>query len=178
MLSGASVKVIQLLQHFEQLSSVFAQAVSVWSTEYGVRGIIGEIIRSVCYFFYINVSNNYFFYANVILWLQITGFNSPVPFLQGDWSEVQWRACQRLRRGQSVCFLHCWARHPCSWINDAQHQCSHHTPGGRGTAYFRMFILLTQHYKCTTMNWKLVSWVLYCTHQLVVIGLCYKVNTY
>lgn len=58
MLSGASVKVIQLLQHFEQLSSVFAQAVSVWSTEYGVRGIIGEIIRSVlkqkCF------SNNYF----------------------------------------------------------------------------------------------------------------------
>lgn len=48
MFSGASVKVIQLLQHFEQLSSVFAQAVSVWSTEYGVRAIIGEIIRFVC----------------------------------------------------------------------------------------------------------------------------------
>ncbi|KAK5861770.1 hypothetical protein PBY51_017223 [Eleginops maclovinus] len=46
-LLGASVKVIQLLQHFEQLSSVFAQAVSVWSTEYGVRGIIGEIIREI-----------------------------------------------------------------------------------------------------------------------------------
>uniref|UniRef100_A0A674PH39 Condensin complex subunit 1 n=1 Tax=Takifugu rubripes TaxID=31033 RepID=A0A674PH39_TAKRU len=39
--------VIQLLQHFEQLSSVFAQAVSVWSTEYGVRAIIGEIIREI-----------------------------------------------------------------------------------------------------------------------------------
>lgn len=48
MFTGASVKVIQLLQHFEQLSSVFAQAVSVWSTEYGVRAIIGEIIRFVC----------------------------------------------------------------------------------------------------------------------------------
>lgn len=47
MFPGASVKVIQLLQHFEQLSSVFAQAVSVWSTEYGVRAIIGEIIRLV-----------------------------------------------------------------------------------------------------------------------------------
>ncbi|XP_056901814.1 condensin complex subunit 1 isoform X1 [Takifugu flavidus] len=46
-LLGASVKVIQLLQHFEQLSSVFAQAVSVWSTEYGVRAIIGEIIREI-----------------------------------------------------------------------------------------------------------------------------------
>uniref|UniRef100_A0A3Q2VME3 Condensin complex subunit 1 n=1 Tax=Haplochromis burtoni TaxID=8153 RepID=A0A3Q2VME3_HAPBU len=41
----AGVKVIQMLQHFEQLSSVFAQAVSVWSTEYGVRAIIGEVIE-------------------------------------------------------------------------------------------------------------------------------------
>lgn len=48
MFTGASVKVIQLLQHFEQLSSVFAQAVSVWSTDYGVRAIVGEIIRFVC----------------------------------------------------------------------------------------------------------------------------------
>lgn len=48
MFTGACVKVIQLLQHFEQLSSVFAQAVSVWSTEYGDRAIIGEIIRFVC----------------------------------------------------------------------------------------------------------------------------------
>ncbi|XP_031708530.1 condensin complex subunit 1 [Anarrhichthys ocellatus] len=46
-LLGASVKVIQLLQHFDQLSSVFAQAVSVWSTEYGVRAIIGEVIREI-----------------------------------------------------------------------------------------------------------------------------------
>lgn len=40
-----------MLQHFEQLSSVFAQAVSVWSTEYGVRAIIGEVIRSVHFSF-------------------------------------------------------------------------------------------------------------------------------
>uniref|UniRef100_A0A665TQU7 Condensin complex subunit 1 n=1 Tax=Echeneis naucrates TaxID=173247 RepID=A0A665TQU7_ECHNA len=46
-LLGASVKVIQLLQHFEQSSSVFAQAVSVWSTEYGIRAIIGEIMREI-----------------------------------------------------------------------------------------------------------------------------------
>uniref|UniRef100_A0A3B3C1M4 Condensin complex subunit 1 n=1 Tax=Oryzias melastigma TaxID=30732 RepID=A0A3B3C1M4_ORYME len=46
-LLGASVKVIQLLQHFEQLPSVFAQAVSVWSVEYGVRAIIGEVIREI-----------------------------------------------------------------------------------------------------------------------------------
>lgn len=44
--TDASVKVIQLLQHFEQLSSVFAQAVSVWSTEYGIRAVIGDVIRS------------------------------------------------------------------------------------------------------------------------------------
>ncbi|XP_054869816.1 condensin complex subunit 1 isoform X2 [Amphiprion ocellaris] len=46
-LLGASVKVIQLLQHFEQLSSVFAQAVFVWSTEYEVRAVIGEVIREI-----------------------------------------------------------------------------------------------------------------------------------
>uniref|UniRef100_A0A8C7GTP9 Condensin complex subunit 1 n=1 Tax=Oncorhynchus kisutch TaxID=8019 RepID=A0A8C7GTP9_ONCKI len=46
-LLGASVKVIQLLQHFEQLSSVCAQAVSVWSTEYGVKAIVGEVMRSI-----------------------------------------------------------------------------------------------------------------------------------
>ncbi|KAM9851674.1 condensin complex subunit 1 [Aulostomus maculatus] len=46
-LLGASVKVIQLLQHFEQLPSVFAQAVAVWSTEYGSRTIIGEVIREI-----------------------------------------------------------------------------------------------------------------------------------
>uniref|UniRef100_A0A8C7GNV9 Condensin complex subunit 1 n=1 Tax=Oncorhynchus kisutch TaxID=8019 RepID=A0A8C7GNV9_ONCKI len=46
-LLGASVKVIQLLQHFEQLSSVCAQAVSVWSTEYGVKAIVGEVMREI-----------------------------------------------------------------------------------------------------------------------------------
>ncbi|XP_074509405.1 condensin complex subunit 1 [Sebastes fasciatus] len=46
-LLGASVKVIQLLQHFEQLSTVFAQAVFVWVTEYGARAIIGEVIREI-----------------------------------------------------------------------------------------------------------------------------------
>ncbi|KAL0985119.1 hypothetical protein UPYG_G00153120 [Umbra pygmaea] len=46
-LLGASVKVMQLLQHFEQLSSVCAQAVSVWSTEYGVKAIVGEVMREI-----------------------------------------------------------------------------------------------------------------------------------
>lgn len=43
--AGACVKVIQLLQHFEQLSSVCAQAVTAWSSEYGVKAIVGEIMR-------------------------------------------------------------------------------------------------------------------------------------
>ncbi|KAK3513826.1 hypothetical protein QTP70_028853 [Hemibagrus guttatus] len=42
---GACVKVIQLLQHFEQLSSVCAQAVAAWSSEYGIKAIVGEIMR-------------------------------------------------------------------------------------------------------------------------------------
>ncbi|XP_035235172.1 condensin complex subunit 1 isoform X2 [Anguilla anguilla] len=46
-LLGASVKVIQLLQHFEQLSSVCAQAVAVWSTEYNVKAIVGEVMREI-----------------------------------------------------------------------------------------------------------------------------------
>uniref|UniRef100_A0AAY5EGE1 Condensin complex subunit 1 n=1 Tax=Electrophorus electricus TaxID=8005 RepID=A0AAY5EGE1_ELEEL len=44
---GACVKVIQLLQHFEQLSCVCAQAVACWCTEYGMRTIVGEIMREI-----------------------------------------------------------------------------------------------------------------------------------
>ncbi|XP_030639685.1 condensin complex subunit 1 [Chanos chanos] len=44
---GARVKVIQLLQHFEQLASVCAQAVAAWSMEYGVKAIVGEIMREI-----------------------------------------------------------------------------------------------------------------------------------
>lgn len=57
-LTGASVKVIQLLQHFEQLSTVFAQAVFVWSTEYGIRAIVGEVIRLVPTVFFALVLND------------------------------------------------------------------------------------------------------------------------
>ncbi|ROL52067.1 Condensin complex subunit 1 [Anabarilius grahami] len=46
-IDGACVKVIQLLQHFEQLASVCAQAVAAWSTEYGVKAIVGEIMREI-----------------------------------------------------------------------------------------------------------------------------------
>lgn len=41
------MKVIQLLQHFEQLASVCAQAVAAWSLEYGVKAIVGEIMREI-----------------------------------------------------------------------------------------------------------------------------------
>uniref|UniRef100_A0A8C1EYL3 Condensin complex subunit 1 n=1 Tax=Cyprinus carpio carpio TaxID=630221 RepID=A0A8C1EYL3_CYPCA len=44
---GACVKVIQLLQHFEQLASVCAAAVASWSSEYGVKAIVGEIMREI-----------------------------------------------------------------------------------------------------------------------------------
>lgn len=46
-LLGARVKVIQLLQHFEQLSGVCAQAVASWSSEFGVKAIVGEIMREI-----------------------------------------------------------------------------------------------------------------------------------
>ncbi|XP_063055343.1 condensin complex subunit 1 isoform X2 [Engraulis encrasicolus] len=44
---GARVKVIQLLQHFEQLAGVCAQAVATWSSDFGVKAIVGEIIREI-----------------------------------------------------------------------------------------------------------------------------------
>ncbi|XP_060762025.1 condensin complex subunit 1 [Neoarius graeffei] len=44
---GACVRVIQLLQHFEQLSSVCAQAVAAWSSEYGIKAIVGEVMREI-----------------------------------------------------------------------------------------------------------------------------------
>ncbi|XP_062395183.1 condensin complex subunit 1 [Sardina pilchardus] len=44
---GARVKVIQLLQHFEQLAGVCAQAVATWSSEFGIKAIVGEIMREI-----------------------------------------------------------------------------------------------------------------------------------
>ncbi|XP_053306330.1 condensin complex subunit 1 isoform X2 [Spea bombifrons] len=44
---SASVKVIQLLQHFEHLASVLVQAVSLWATEYGMKPVVGEIMREI-----------------------------------------------------------------------------------------------------------------------------------
>ncbi|XP_075071952.1 condensin complex subunit 1 [Mixophyes fleayi] len=42
-----SVKVIQLLQHFEHLAPVLVQAVTLWATEYGMKSLVGEIMRKI-----------------------------------------------------------------------------------------------------------------------------------
>uniref|UniRef100_A0A6P8PGL9 Condensin complex subunit 1 n=1 Tax=Geotrypetes seraphini TaxID=260995 RepID=A0A6P8PGL9_GEOSA len=44
---SASLKICQLLQHFEHLASIFVQVVSLWATEYGVKSIVGEIMREI-----------------------------------------------------------------------------------------------------------------------------------
>ncbi|XP_075468792.1 condensin complex subunit 1 isoform X2 [Ascaphus truei] len=44
---SASVKVIQLLQHFEHLAPVLVQAVTLWATEYNMKPIVGEIMREI-----------------------------------------------------------------------------------------------------------------------------------
>ncbi|XP_051819614.1 condensin complex subunit 1 isoform X1 [Antechinus flavipes] len=44
---SATLKIIQMLQHFEHLVSVLVAAVSVWSTEYGMKSIVGEIVREI-----------------------------------------------------------------------------------------------------------------------------------
>ncbi|XP_029810543.1 condensin complex subunit 1 isoform X2 [Suricata suricatta] len=44
---SASVKIIQMLQHFEHLAPVLVAAVSLWATEYGMKSIVGEIVREI-----------------------------------------------------------------------------------------------------------------------------------
>ncbi|CAH2322684.1 condensin complex subunit 1 [Pelobates cultripes] len=44
---SACVKVIQLLQHFDHLAPVLVHAVSLWATEYGMKPIVGEIMREI-----------------------------------------------------------------------------------------------------------------------------------
>lgn len=45
--AGASLKIIQLLQHFEHLVIPLAQAVELISTEYGVKTMVAEIMRLI-----------------------------------------------------------------------------------------------------------------------------------
>ncbi|XP_040834711.1 condensin complex subunit 1 [Ochotona curzoniae] len=44
---SATVKIIQLLQHFEHLAPVLVSAVSLWATDYGMKSIVGEIVREI-----------------------------------------------------------------------------------------------------------------------------------
>ncbi|KAF4022870.1 hypothetical protein G4228_014892 [Cervus hanglu yarkandensis] len=45
--TGATVKIIQMLQHFEHLASILVAAVSLWATDYGMKSIVGEIVREI-----------------------------------------------------------------------------------------------------------------------------------
>lgn len=44
---SATVKIIQMLQHFEHLPSVLVSAVSLWAADYGMKSIVGEIVREI-----------------------------------------------------------------------------------------------------------------------------------
>ncbi|NWS70888.1 CND1 protein, partial [Crotophaga sulcirostris] len=44
---SATLKITQMLQHFEHVASVFAQAVSLWATEYGLKSLVGELLREI-----------------------------------------------------------------------------------------------------------------------------------
>lgn len=42
---SATVKIIQMLQHYEHLAPVLVAAVSLWANDFGMKSIVGEIIR-------------------------------------------------------------------------------------------------------------------------------------
>lgn len=42
---GATLKITQMLQHSEHVAPVFVRAVTVWATEYGLKSIVGELLR-------------------------------------------------------------------------------------------------------------------------------------
>ncbi|XP_025023310.1 condensin complex subunit 1 [Python bivittatus] len=44
---SATLKVTQMLQHFEHVASVYVEAVTVWIKEYGMKSIVGEILREI-----------------------------------------------------------------------------------------------------------------------------------
>ncbi|XP_067998128.1 condensin complex subunit 1 [Melanerpes formicivorus] len=44
---SATLKIMQMLQHFEHVAPVFAQAVSLWATEYGLKSLVGELLREI-----------------------------------------------------------------------------------------------------------------------------------
>ncbi|XP_075270620.1 condensin complex subunit 1, partial [Opisthocomus hoazin] len=44
---SATLKITQMLQHFEHVAPVFVQAVSLWATEYGLKSLVGELLREI-----------------------------------------------------------------------------------------------------------------------------------
>ncbi|XP_055962824.1 condensin complex subunit 1 [Sorex fumeus] len=44
---SATVKIIQMLQHYEHLAPVLVAAVSLWVEDFGMKSIVGEIIREI-----------------------------------------------------------------------------------------------------------------------------------
>lgn len=42
---GVSLKIVQLLQHFEHLVQPLAQAVEMFINEFGVKSVVSEVIR-------------------------------------------------------------------------------------------------------------------------------------
>lgn len=45
LLADATLKVTQMLQHFEHVAPVFVEAVNIWIKEYGMKSIVGELLR-------------------------------------------------------------------------------------------------------------------------------------
>ncbi|NXK45887.1 CND1 protein, partial [Chauna torquata] len=44
---SATLKITQMLQHFEHVAPAFAQAVTLWATEYGLKSMVGELLREI-----------------------------------------------------------------------------------------------------------------------------------
>ncbi|XP_067402039.1 condensin complex subunit 1 isoform X1 [Emydura macquarii macquarii] len=44
---SATLKISQMLQHFEHVAPVFAAAVSLWATEHGMKSMVGELLREI-----------------------------------------------------------------------------------------------------------------------------------
>ncbi|XP_077201947.1 condensin complex subunit 1 isoform X2 [Paroedura picta] len=44
---NATLKVTQMLQHFEHVAPVFVEAVSTWIKDYGMKSIVGELLREI-----------------------------------------------------------------------------------------------------------------------------------
>ncbi|NWZ71750.1 CND1 protein, partial [Acrocephalus arundinaceus] len=44
---SATLKISQMLQHFEHVAPVFAQAVSLWAKDYGLKSLVGELLREI-----------------------------------------------------------------------------------------------------------------------------------